>query len=161
MSRSTECRPPQHTTTAGQERFRTITSSYYRGAHGVMIVFDLTDQASFNNLNRWMQELDRYACENVSKIVVGAKADMVSKRVVDYATAKEYCDGLNVQYIETSARTNTNVQEAFLMLTSLIGQYVVIIAREERAKLMMMMMIGGTQTNGSTDHGHSSRRATG
>lgn len=74
--------------TAGQERFRTITSSYYRGAHGIIVVYDCTDQDSFTNVKTWLEEIDRYACDNVNKLLVGNKSDLTTKKVVDYTTAK-------------------------------------------------------------------------
>jgi Ras-related protein Rab-1A len=104
--------------TAGQERFRTITSSYYRGAHGIIVVFDITDQVSFNNVKQWLQEIDRYACENVNKLLVGNKCDLTNKRVVEYNTAKEYADSLGIPFLETSAKNSTNVEQAFLTMAS-------------------------------------------
>ena len=76
--------------TAGQERFRTITSSYYRGAHGIIIVYDITDEDSYNNVKQWLNEIDRYANEKVDKLLVGNKADLSDKRKVNAETAKEY-----------------------------------------------------------------------
>eukprot|EP01117_Protostelium_nocturnum_P020450 TRINITY_DN91_c0_g2_i1.p2 TRINITY_DN91_c0_g2~~TRINITY_DN91_c0_g2_i1.p2 ORF type:complete len:207 (-),score=49.38 TRINITY_DN91_c0_g2_i1:154-774(-) len=102
--------------TAGQERFRTITSSYYRGAHGIIVVYDITDQVSFSNVKQWLQEIDRYACENVNKLLVGNKNDLTNKRVVDTNTAKEFADGLAIPFLETSAKNATNVEQAFLTM---------------------------------------------
>lgn len=99
--------------TAGQERFRTITSSYYRGAHGIIIVYDVTDQESFNNVKQWLQEIDRYATGGVMKLLVGNKADLSDKKVVEYTVAKEYADSLEIPFLETSALSSTNVEQAF------------------------------------------------
>ena len=62
--------------TAGQERFRTISSTYYRGAHGIIVVYDVTALDSFNNVKRWLTEIDKYARENVNKLLVGNKSDL-------------------------------------------------------------------------------------
>eukprot|EP01087_Luapelamoeba_hula_P013861 TRINITY_DN3_c0_g1_i1.p1 TRINITY_DN3_c0_g1~~TRINITY_DN3_c0_g1_i1.p1 ORF type:complete len:230 (+),score=44.72 TRINITY_DN3_c0_g1_i1:60-692(+) len=102
--------------TAGQERFRTIPSSYYRGAHGVILVYDVTDQVSFNNARQWLTEIERYACGNVVKLLVGNKSDLASRRVVDVATGKEFADQYKLPFLEASAKDGSNVEKAFLML---------------------------------------------
>merc|ERR1712022_11210 len=102
--------------TAGQERFRTITSSYYRGAHGIIVVYDVTDMESFNNVKQWLNEIDRYASEKVNKMLVGNKSDLTSKRAVDYNAAKEFADSLSLSFLETSAKNATNVEQAFITM---------------------------------------------
>jgi len=106
--------------TAGQERFRTITSSYYRGAHGIIVVYDVTDQESFANVKQWLHEIDRYACENVNKLLVGNKSDLSSKRVVAFDTAKEFADNLGIEFLETSAKNADNVEQAFMTMAAQI-----------------------------------------
>jgi Ras-related protein Rab-1A len=106
--------------TAGQERFRTITSSYYRGAHGIIVVYDVTDMESFNNVKQWLHEIDRYAAENVNKLLVGNKSDLTSKRVVSTEQGKEFADSLGIEFLETSAKTAQNVEQAFLTMASQI-----------------------------------------
>lgn len=98
--------------TAGQERFRTITSSYYRGAHGIIIVYDVTDHDSFNDVKMWLQEIDRYATAGVLKLMVGNKSDLQDKRMVEYDVAKEFADSLQIPFLETSALDSSNVEEA-------------------------------------------------
>ncbi|KAG0176906.1 GTP-binding protein of the rab [Apophysomyces sp. BC1034] len=106
--------------TAGQERFRTITSAYYRGAHGIILVYDVTDQDSFNNVKQWLQEVDRYAAEGVNKLLVGNKSDLTESKVVDAEAAKEFADNLSIPFLETSAKSATNVEQAFLTMAKQI-----------------------------------------
>jgi Ras-related protein Rab-1A len=74
--------------TAGQERFRTISSTYYRGAHGIIIVYDVTNIETFHNVQRWMQEIEKYAKDNVSKLLVGNKSDLAGNRAVSEQDGK-------------------------------------------------------------------------
>lgn len=110
--------------TAGQERFRTITSSYYRGAHGIIVVYDVTDMESFNNVRTWLGEIDKYATDNVNKLLVGNKCDLVVKKVVDQNTAKDFADSLGIPFLETSAKSATNVEQAFMTMSSEIKRRV-------------------------------------
>jgi len=102
--------------TAGQERFRTITSSYYRGAHGIIVVYDTTDSETFEHVKTWLHEIDRYASENVNKLLVGNKSDLTTKRQVDTDAAKEFASQVNIPFLETSAKNATNVEDAFMTM---------------------------------------------
>ncbi|KAL7676876.1 hypothetical protein ACOME3_003124 [Neoechinorhynchus agilis] len=104
--------------TAGQERFKTITSSYYRGAQGIIIVYDVTDLESFNHIKTWLEDIERYAYPNVCKLIVGNKCDLTAGRAVDFNTAKEFADSLNIPLIETSAKCSINVEVAFKKMTT-------------------------------------------
>ncbi|CAH3015503.1 unnamed protein product [Porites evermanni] len=110
--------------TAGQERFRTITSSYYRGAHGVMIVYDIAKKETFNNLNKWLNEVETYANEGVLMILVGNKTDLDSERQVSTESGAEWAALNDMPFIETSAKNATNVTEAFTMLAELVNKHV-------------------------------------
>ncbi|KHG16950.1 Ras-related RABD2a -like protein [Gossypium arboreum] len=103
----------QNRDTAGQERFRTITISYYRGAHGIIM-----DQESFNNVKQWLSEIDRYASDNVNKLLVGNKCDLTANKVVSYETAKAFADEIGIPFLETSAKDATNVEQAFMAMAA-------------------------------------------
>jgi len=96
--------------TAGQERFRTITSSYYRGAHGIIIVFDLTDQQTFDHVPLWLREITRY-CSTVEKLLIGNKCDQ--ERQVDPQRVQKFVENTKIQYLEASAKQSINVAKAF------------------------------------------------
>ncbi|KAI0078984.1 GTP-binding protein ypt1 [Panus rudis PR-1116 ss-1] len=102
--------------TAGQERFRTISQAYYRGAHGIVVVYDVTDGESFENVKSWLTEIDRHATENVKRLLIGNKSDLVERKVVEYSVAKEFAQEKQIPFLETSAKDATNVEEAFLTL---------------------------------------------
>jgi Ras-related protein Rab-1A len=125
--------------TAGQERFRTITSSYYRGAHGIIIVYDITDRESFDNVKQWLNEIDRYACENVNKLLVGNKCDMDSKRQVEYEEAKAFADERGIPFLETSAKDSTNVEKGNACAVVVL---VVFCAHRARACAAFIQMAG-------------------
>uniref|UniRef100_A0A672JXR9 Ras-related protein Rab-1A-like n=1 Tax=Sinocyclocheilus grahami TaxID=75366 RepID=A0A672JXR9_SINGR len=79
----------------------------------LMLVFF---QESYNNVKQWLKEIDRYASENVNKLLVGNKCDLTTKKVVDYTTAKEFADSLSIPFLETSAKNATNVEQAFMTM---------------------------------------------
>ena len=99
--------------TAGQERFKNIISSYYRGAHGILLLYDVTDKESFKNLSNWLIEIEKNASKNILRILIGNKCDLEDKRVITHAQGKEFADTYGLKFIETSAKKNLNVSEAF------------------------------------------------
>ncbi|XP_057435225.1 ras-related protein RAB1BV-like [Lotus japonicus] len=104
--------------TAGQERFRTITIAYYRGAIVILVVYYVSDEASFNNIKIWICNIEQHASDNVNKILVGNKADMdESKKVVPTSKGQALAYECGIKFFETSAKTNLNVEEVFFSIT--------------------------------------------
>ena len=104
--------------TAGQERFKNITASYYRGGNGVLVVYDITERESFENLNSWLIEIEKNANKNVYKLLIGNKCDLEDKRKVTYQEGKDFAESNGMKFIETSTKTASKVQEAFELLTN-------------------------------------------
>ena len=94
--------------TAGQERFRTITKTYYKGAHGIILTYDVTDQDSFKNIRNWIKQIEANAQGNVKRVLVGNKCDKPD-RVVTEEEGKKLADDYSMSFFETSAKTNKNV----------------------------------------------------
>ncbi|URE46734.1 ras-related protein [Musa troglodytarum] len=128
--------------TAGQERFRTITSSYYHGAHGIIIVYDITEMESFDNIRQWLSEIDRYASDSVCKLLVGNKCDLVENRVVEMEKAKAFADSFGIPFIETSAKDSINVEKAFLTMCAEIKKRMGNQHSAERAPCTTVQMKG-------------------
>ena len=104
--------------TAGQERFKTITASYYKGAHGIILVYDITDRQSFKDVENWLAEVDKYGNENVVKLLVGNKSDLEANRQVKAEEGKTLADSLGIKFLETSAKDAVNVEKAFTTLST-------------------------------------------
>lgn len=102
--------------TAGQERFRTITTAYYRGAMGILLVYDVTDERSYNSIRTWHANIEQHASEGVNKILIGNKSDWTDKRAVTETQGRELADELGMKFMETSAKANDGVEEAFFTL---------------------------------------------
>lgn len=108
--------------TAGQERFRTLTSSYYRGAQGIIFVYDVSRRETFENLDRiWMKEVDIYSnIEDAVKMVVANKVDLEGERQVTTEEGHAFARNMGCLYVETSAKINIAVQQAFEELATKI-----------------------------------------
>ncbi|KAL4746197.1 hypothetical protein BDW72DRAFT_185441 [Aspergillus terricola var. indicus] len=104
--------------TAGQERFRTITTAYYRGAMGILLVYDVTDERSFQNIRTWFSNVEQHASEGVHKILIGNKCDWEEKRAVTTEQGQQLADELGIPFLEVSAKNNINIEKAFYNLAS-------------------------------------------
>lgn len=106
--------------TAGQERFRTITTAYYRGAMGIILVYDITNEKSFDNIKTWIKNIEQHANEDVEKMILGNKCDMEDKRVITKEQGEKLAADYGVKFMETSAKAKIGVEEAFLAIARAI-----------------------------------------
>jgi Ras-related protein Rab-1A len=106
--------------TAGQERFHAITSSYYRGKDGIILVYDITDSDSFEHIDRWMGKVDQLASPDVCRIIIGHKSDLAAKRVVSTEEGQALANHYGVQFLETSAKDNANCGAAFVKMAAIL-----------------------------------------
>uniref|UniRef100_A0A3B4FQ78 small monomeric GTPase n=1 Tax=Pundamilia nyererei TaxID=303518 RepID=A0A3B4FQ78_9CICH len=99
--------------TAGQERFRSVTHAYYRDAHALLLLYDITSKSSFDNIRAWLTEIHEYAQSNVVIMLLGNKADMSSDRAIRRDEGERLAREYSVPFMETSAKTGVNVDLAF------------------------------------------------
>eukprot|EP01028_Stygiella_incarcerata_P011592 TRINITY_DN659_c3_g1_i1.p1 TRINITY_DN659_c3_g1~~TRINITY_DN659_c3_g1_i1.p1 ORF type:complete len:207 (+),score=38.41 TRINITY_DN659_c3_g1_i1:165-785(+) len=100
--------------TAGQERFRAVTRSYYRGAAGALLVFDITRRSTYNHLASWLTDCLSLTGSHTVIMLIGSKLDLSAQREVSFEEAQKFAVENGLTYIETSAKTGENVEEAFL-----------------------------------------------
>lgn len=98
--------------TGGQERFKSITKSYYNGAHGIVIVYDCTCEESFRNVGKWLQTVEESASDDIVRVLVANKADK-DEFQVPMETGMDYADENNLHFFEWSAKTGLNIHDIF------------------------------------------------
>ena len=102
--------------TAGMERYRSITSAYYKGAKGVIVVYDICRKVSFDNIDKWIDDFKSKADEDAVILIIGNKSDLQDKREVNTEEVKLKAEKKKMAFMETSAKNNENVSKAFLQL---------------------------------------------
>jgi small GTP-binding protein len=106
--------------TAGQERFKSMVPMYYKGAKAIIVAFDITSVASFDGAKRWLNEIES-STANMVIILLANKIDL-EKRMISKETAKNFADGKNIAYFESSAKENLNVKEVFEFIAGKIKE---------------------------------------
>ncbi|XP_013792018.1 ras-related protein Rab-5B-like [Limulus polyphemus] len=102
--------------TAGQERYHSLAPMYYRGAQAAVVVYDIVNQDTFSRAKTWVKELQRQASPNIVIALAGNKADLATKRAVEYEEAQAYAEENGLLFMETSAKTAVNVNDVFLAI---------------------------------------------
>ncbi|XP_034713699.1 ras-related protein Rab-15-like isoform X2 [Etheostoma cragini] len=108
--------------TAGQERYHTITKQYYRRAQGIIFVYDITSELSFQHLVKWASDVDEYAQDKVQRILVGNKCDEEFRRQVTKDQGNKLAETYGMEFFETSAFNSMNICESFTRMTELVLQ---------------------------------------
>ena len=108
--------------TAGEERFRTIAKSYYRGAHGIILIYDVTNRKTFENIRKWINQINEETSGKTSILLIANKIDCVQSRQVTKEEGKEMAKNAGLPIFEASAKDSTNVNESFQYLIEKINE---------------------------------------
>lgn len=103
--------------TAGQEKYRSLAQNFYKNALGVFIVFDITNRATFTNIDNWVKQVQKNTGDDVIKWLLGNKADLESERQVSKEEIDETCKKLNLEYLEVSAKSGVNITTGFMNIS--------------------------------------------
>jgi small GTP-binding protein len=107
--------------TAGQDRFRAITKNYYKGAHGIILIYDVTNITTFNNIKTWVSQIKENTTEKIKIILVGNKIDEEELRKISYAEGQKLASEFDLKFFETSAKKNIRISEVFSHVTQEIN----------------------------------------
>ena len=98
---------------AGDDKFKGIIRCYFKGVRGFVVVYNITDRKSFDDLNSWLSDIENLAKSNAVKILVGSQCDREDERKVSYQEGKNFAESNGMKFLEASAKTGQNVQEIF------------------------------------------------
>uniref|UniRef100_A0A8C4Y2L8 small monomeric GTPase n=1 Tax=Gopherus evgoodei TaxID=1825980 RepID=A0A8C4Y2L8_9SAUR len=121
--------------TAGQERFRSVTHAYYRDAHALLLLYDVTNRASFDNIQAWLTEIHEYAQQDVVLMLLGNKVDSTQDRVVKREDGEKLAKEYGVPFMETSAKSGLNVDLAFTAIAKELKHRSMKLPNEPKFKL--------------------------
>jgi small GTP-binding protein len=110
--------------TGGMCVYRSLTRSYYRGAAGVLLVYDITSRETFNALNKWIEDVRTLAADRTVVTLVGNKCDLAHRRQVTFAEGEEFANKHGFSFFETSAKNAIRTEEPFFSMTDKIVEYI-------------------------------------
>ena len=130
--------------TIGQDRFRSITKNYYKGAQGIVLIYDITEKDTFKSVKEWVKSIKNEADEKVVVILVGNKIDCIEERKVSKEEGENLAKELSLPFYECSAKTDTNINEVF---TDLVDKLVINFPNNGGKGLQLKQKkVGGTKT---------------
>jgi small GTP-binding protein len=117
--------------TAGQEKYRSLTTQYYKGANGILLVYDISNKKSFDEINYYSGKIKENCDDNVKIILLGNKTDLEEQRQIEPEVGAEYAAERGYMFMETSCFTNTNVADCFETLIELTYREVILVQKEK------------------------------
>ncbi|XP_047949593.1 ras-related protein RABB1c-like [Salvia hispanica] len=130
--------------TAGQETFRSLTRFYYRGAVGVLLVYDITRRETFDHLPTWLEDVRKYVDTNTSIMLIGSKCELDHMRVVSIEEGKHFAMMNGLQFMEVSAKTTQNVNQAFIRTAETIYRNIedgVFVLPNEKGEVVVVELV--------------------
>ena len=129
--------------TAGQDKYRTIAKNYYKGSHGILLLYDITKQSSFDNIREWVRDIKEEVSEKAIIFLIGNKIDMDEQRKITKEKGEELAEEYKIPFFEASAKSGENVDEVFKALYNKICEIYGDLERERGTKLIKKRKIKG------------------
>ena len=129
--------------TAGQDKYRTIAKNYYKGSHGILLLYDITKKSSFDNIREWVRDIKEEVSEKAIIFLIGNKIDMEEQRKITKEKGEELAEEFKIPFFEASAKSGENVDEVFKALYNKICEIYGDLEREKGSKLIKKQKIKG------------------